>query len=295
MSTALCLVALGALIAWLTPLLLRVQSSHGAAPRLAVLAWFSGASVAITLWLAAAIRLILDRHLVAQLAGAALAIAVSGRLAWTVVRTTRRTRRRQRDHLTTARLIGRTDVRPGVLVIDARQPAVYCVPCDPATDAGSAAGAGGTIVMSSGAHELLSEAEAQAVFVHERTHLHERHDLIVTVAFALQAAFPLFKPFSGMGTEVARLLEMRADDAAVRTHGRDTVIDALASLCLVDVPAGTMAAHGPSVLQRVHRLTNPASRWRSRISVATTAMTVLVLTAVPVLGPWLPLCPHPII
>ena len=98
-----------------------------------------------------------------------------------------------------------------------------------------------------------------------------------------------------MGAEVARLLELRADDAAVRAYGRDTVIDALASLCLAEAPAATMGAHGSTVLQRVNRLMNPAPPWRSRIGVVATATVVAVLLIVPLLGPWLPWCPHPML
>jgi Zn-dependent protease with chaperone function len=282
--TAGCLAVSGLVVAWLTPWLLRGQAARGDAPRLAVLAWFGGACGALVLWFTAAGHLLHDSGRLGQFAGAALGLALLGRLGWVVGRSLRRTRRQQRNHLAAAYIVGHRDLRPGVLVLDSDEPAVYCVPSGK-----------GTVVMSRGAHDLLSEDEAQAVLVHERTHLSEHHHLFVTVATALHAAFGRLKLFGQMGSHVALLLEMRADDAAVRAYDRDTVIDALAALCLRGPPAGALAANGPSLVHRVHRLTEPASRWRSRIGVATTFATALLLAASPLLGPWLPFCPHPLV
>jgi len=135
-------------------------------------------------------------------------------------------------------------------------------------------------------------SEAQAVLVHERTHLNERHHLLVTMARALPAAFPWLSLFSRMGPHVALLLEMRADDAAVRAYGHDIVLDAFASLSLREAPAGALAAHGPSLVHRIARLAGPTSRWRGRVGVAITLATAVVPAAVPLLGTWLPYCPH---
>ena len=284
MTDAICLAVSGLVVAWLTPVLLRGQVGRGDAPRVAVLAWFAGAVAAVVLWLAAASHLIADSDVLGRFVGILLASALVARLAWVIGHALRRNRQRQRDHLDTARVVARHDVRPGVLVIDAPEPAVYCVPSGE-----------GVVVMSRGAHELLSEAEAEAVLVHERTHLNEHHHVLVTVARALQAAFPWLNLFTRMGAQVALLLEMRADDAAVRACGHDTVLGAFASLCLTEAPTGTLAAHGPTLVHRVTRLTDPTSRWRGRIGVATTVVTAVALAAVPLLGAWLPYCPHPLI
>jgi Zn-dependent protease with chaperone function len=284
MSTAICLAVTGLVIAWLTPWLLRGQATRGDAPRLAVLAWFAGALAALVLWLAAAVHMTHDGGRLEQAAGAVLGVALLSRLSWVVGGTLRRTRRQQRNHVATARIVGHHDIRPGVVVLDAAEPAVYCVPSGK-----------GTVVMSRGAHELHSEDEAQAVLVHERTHLNEHHHLLVTLAAALHTAFARLGLFGRMGSEVALLLEMRADDAAVRAYGHDTVIDALAALCLRNAPAGALAANGPSLLHRVTRLTEPVSRWRTRIGTTSTFATALILAAAPLLGPWLPFCPHPLV
>ena len=284
MSTAACLAVVGLVIAWVTPWLLRGQAARGDAPRAAVLAWFAGAFAAVALWLAAAVHMMVDGARLEQAAGALLGVGVFSRMTWVVGGTLRRIRRQQRDHVAAARIVGHHDVRPGVLVLDAAEPAVYCLPCDK-----------GTVVMSRGAHELLSEAEAQAVLVHERTHLSEHHHLLLAVAAGLHGAFARVGLFGRMGSDVALLLEMRADDAAVRAYGHDTVIDALAALCLRNAPAGALAANGLSLLRRVTRLTEPVSRRRSRIGATMTFATALILAAAPLLGPWLPFCPHPFV
>lgn len=283
MIVGACLAVTGLIVAQTPSRLLGTQAVRGDAPRLAVLGWFAGALTAVALWLAAAAHLLLDGDRFEQIMGATAGLALLGRLGWVVTCGLWRTRRQQRKHLATARIVGRRDVRPGVLIIDVSEPAVYCVPSGT-----------GTVLMSRGAHDLLSEDQAQAVLAHERSHLHERHHMLITLATALDNAVPRLKLFGPIGSHVAVLLEMRADDAAIRAHGTDTVIDALAALCLRESPAGALAAHGPTVLQRVNRLTEPAPRWRSWVGVATTTVTVLVIGAVPILASWAPLCPHPL-
>jgi hypothetical protein len=57
--------------------------------------------------------------------------------------------------------------------------------------------------------------------------------------------------------EVPRLLEMCADDAAARTHGHRTVLDALITLACGPVPEAALGASGTATLQRAHRLASP--------------------------------------
>ncbi len=284
MSTAVCLAATGLLVAWLAPHLLRWQGRRGDAPRLAVSAWFVAASVTVASWLLAAIALTHADDPIQRAAGTVAGVAIAGRLAWSIWRALRDSRRRQRAHLATAQIVGHHDQRLGVLVIDAAEPLVYCVPTG-----------NGAVVMSSAARAALTDPQTRAVLAHERTHLDERHHLVVTIASALHTAFPMLGLFSSMGSQVARLLEMRADDAAARAHGRDTVLDALAALCLREVPAGALGAHGPTMLHRAVRLANPRAGWRARIGAATTWLTLAFLLAAPFLAATLPPCPHPLI
>lgn len=284
MSTEICLAASGLVVGWVTPWLLGWQARRGDAPRLTVLAWFVSVLAAIVLWLAAATHTILDHGRPAQLAGAVLGVSLVARVSWVVGRALLLSQRQQRDHLAVARIVGHRDVRPGVLVIDVPEPAVYCV------RSGT-----GSVVMSRGAVELLNEAETTAVLVHEQTHLNERHHVLATMATALPAAFAWLGLFRGMSAQVALQLEMRADDTAVRACGRDTVIDALASLCLRNAPASALAAHGPTLLHRVTRLTEPTVWWRSRIGTAATFVIAVAVAATPLIGPWLPFCPHPLV
>ena len=145
----------------------------------------------------------------------------------------------------------------GIVVLDASRPAAYCVPGRPRP---------GTIVVTSGALAVLGPAQLTAVLEHERAHLAGRHHLLVAVTRGLAAIFPCVPVFSQGSAEVARLTEMRADDAAARRAGRRPLIGALLALGTrapvppVGIPAAGLAAAGYAVAARVHRLLEPPSQ-----------------------------------
>jgi hypothetical protein len=110
-----------------------------------------------------------------------------------------RARRRQRELLS---LLGHGDPKvPGALVVDHPAAAAYCVP-----------GLRSRIVVSAGTLELLDQAELAAVLAHERSHLRERHDLVLLPFTALLRAFRFSAARRGLVTVP---LEMLADDHAV--------------------------------------------------------------------------------
>jgi Zn-dependent protease with chaperone function len=159
------------------------------------------------------------------------------------------------------------------VVLDAPQPAAYCVPGRPAS-----------IVLTSGALAVLSPAQLRAVLAHERAHLAGRHHLLISLTRALAASFPGVPLLRHGAAEVARLAEMRADDAAARRAGRRVLVAALLAMGTgTAVPGRALAATAGQVTARVQRLLDPPRRGRhARYGLALAAVTV-VLACLPVL------------
>jgi Zn-dependent protease with chaperone function len=62
------------------------------------------------------------------------------------------------------------------------------------------------------------------VLAHERAHLVGRHHLLIAPTRGLATVLPRIDLFALGAIEMGRLVEMRADNAAARAHGRDTVL-----------------------------------------------------------------------
>jgi Zn-dependent protease with chaperone function len=114
----------------------------------------------------------------------------------------RRDRRRTRDALA---LVSHDDAALGATLVDADVAAAYCVP-----------GRHGRIVLTTATVSALDDDELAAVIAHERAHLRERHYLAVGAANGLARAFPGVPLFATAAAEIARLVELRADDVAAR-------------------------------------------------------------------------------
>jgi Zn-dependent protease with chaperone function len=115
-------------------------------------------------------------------------------------------RRRQRELLA---LLAHGDPKvPGALVIDYPAAAAYCLP-----------GIRSQIVVSVGTLDLLGPAELTAVLAHERAHLRARHDLVLIPFLSLRRAFPRSAGVTQAHRSVALLIEMMADDHALRVPG----------------------------------------------------------------------------
>ena len=188
--------------------------------------------------------------LVARVACLAAGLALLALLCWVLVAATAavvQARHRQRELLA---LLAHGDPKvPGALVVDHPAAAAYCLP-----------GLRSRIVVSAGALELLGPAELAAVLAHERAHLRERHDLVLLPFTALRRAFPRSARCADAYRAVALLVEMLADDYALRARPARELVSALVRVGTAgQVPAGALAAIGPEgeVAARVTRLLHP--------------------------------------
>jgi beta-lactamase regulating signal transducer with metallopeptidase domain len=167
-----------------------------------------------------------------------------------------RSRQRQRVLLS---LLARGDPKvPGALVVDHPAAAAYCVP-----------GLKSAIVISAGALDLLDQAELAAVLAHERAHLRERHDLVLLPFTALLSAFRWSRAARRAHGAVALLVEMHADDCALRHRPARELATALLRVGAAGggrAPTGALAAADAEldgagegdVAARVTRLLRPA-------------------------------------
>ncbi|HEY2277532.1 MAG TPA: M56 family metallopeptidase [Streptosporangiaceae bacterium] len=186
-----------------------------------------------------------------------LGLALLAELCWVLIVATVvsvRGRRRQRELLA---LLGRGDPKaPGALVVDHPAAAAYCLP-----------GLRSRIVVSVGALDLLRPAELAAVLAHERAHLRERHDLVVLPFTALRRAFGWSQICADAHQSVALLIEMLADDRALRARPARALAGALARFGTAgcggadSAPDGALAvsgaAHEGEMTARVTRIMTP--------------------------------------
>jgi len=193
-----------------------------------------------------------------------------------------RSRQRQRALLS---LLAHGDPKvPGALVLDHPAAAAYCVP-----------GLRSAIVISAGALDLLDQAELAAMLAHERAHLRERHDLVLLPFTALLRAFRWSRIARQAHAAVALLVEMHADDCALRQRPARELATALLRVGAAGgggAPAGALAASeagsGGEVTARVTRLLRPAPGLCAA-ALALVCATAVAVVAVPVAFLILPL------
>ena len=212
--------------------------------------------------------------LVFRLACLAGGLALLASLCWVLIAVSAaalHARRRQRALLA---LLAHGDPKvPGALVVDYPTAAAYCLP-----------GLRSQIVVSVGTLELLGPAELAAVLAHERAHLRERHDLVLLPFSALRRAFPRSTTCGKADRSVALLVEMLADDRALRARPARELVSALvrfgtAGTC--PAPAGTLAVGEGEVAARVARLVHPV-RPLPPAAFAAICLSAALLVATPV-------------
>ncbi len=207
--------------------------------------------------------------------GLALAIVVSVRAGYHLIKAVRNAHRHRRAHRRTLALVGRCGPS-GTTLLDHMAPAAYCLP-----------GKRGHVVLTTGALKALSADQLCAVLAHEHAHLRNRHHLVLSIASAFANAFPHSRTFHTAHTEIARLIELAADDAAVSSTGRFTLAEALLTLNSCHRPTATLAAGGSTAAARVRRLidAHPPLRFIQTLIGAGLALSALVIPLAVATGP----------
>jgi len=199
--------------------------------------------------------------------GLTLAGAVLARTALTAITHLRATGRQASRHAQTARLVGHREPALGAVLVEHPEPAAYCV-----------AGRYPTVILSTGALRALDPAQLDAVLAHERAHLAGHHHHLLAMARIGRQVLPFMPLMRDTDTQVTRLVELHADDAATRGRDPGRLAAALVVLATPATPAATLAAAVTDTVQRIHRLLGPAEplgRARRQLLRATAAAIAL--------------------
>jgi Zn-dependent protease with chaperone function len=215
----------------------------------------------------------------------ALTVLVGARLMVAIVWVAIANRRRRAHHRMVVDLVGvghdaalaqpcakTRDLR----VLDVPQPIAYCLP-----------GVRSRVVVSEGTLKTLANAEVAAILSHERAHLRARHDLVLEAFTAVHAAFPRLVRSANALRAVRLLVELLADDAAVRVTGRTPLARALVACASGLAPSGALAAGGPSIVLRVRRLSGRGNSPVLSAAAYLAAVAVFVVPTVALAVPWL--------
>lgn len=219
----------------------------------------------------------------------AITILIGVRLMVSVVRVGVRTRRRRARHRAIVDLLdhkrycenwrGGYDINRrrdhDLRVLEVDEPLAYCLP-----------GVRSRVVVSEGTLSTLGHNEVTAIVAHERAHLRARHDLVLEAFTAVHDAFPVIVRSKSALDAVKLLVELLADDAAVRTAGPTPLARALVACAGGPTPVGAMAAGGPTTLIRVRRLGGSGNSLLLSCSAYTAAAAILVVPTLAVAIPW---------
>ncbi|MGH3559468.1 MAG: M56 family metallopeptidase, partial [Mycobacterium sp.] len=161
-------------------------------------------------------------------------------------------------------------------ILEVAQPLAYCLP-----------GVRSRVVVSEGTLDALTDTEVAAILSHERAHLRARHDLVLEAFTAVHAAFPRFVRSASALVAVQLLVELLADDAAVRAAGRTPLARALVTCASGRTPLGALAASGANTVLRVRRLSGSGNSLMLAAAAYLAAAAVLVVPTVALAVPWL--------
>lgn len=269
MVTALVLVGYAVLAAGVGPGMLRRAAWPERSPGLGILAWQALSVSAVASVLLAGVTLALPSlpthgglaefllacavavhdHLgdpggsVAGFVGLGVSVGLGLRVLWTLVRALKRAGRARAARQQELCMVATRDRRRDVLVLNHPAPAAFCVP-----------GRHPEIVITTGTLHALPPHQLEAVLAHERAHLAGRHHLVLVLAAALKAALPWVRLFAEADAALRRLVEMRADDVALRRSSPTALAGALVRLAQGPTPDATLAAAAESAVARVRRL-----------------------------------------
>lgn len=213
----------------------------------------------------------------------AVTLLIGARLAVAVLQVAIATRRRRAHHrmlvdlLGVSRAGGQACTRASDLrILELAEPLAYCLP-----------GVRSRVVVSEGTLNTLGDNEIAAILTHERAHLRARHDLVLEMFTAMHAAFPRFVRSASALDAVRLLVELLADDAAVRAAGPTPLARALVACASGRTPSGALAAGGPTTVLRVRRLGGRGNSLLLAGAAYLAAAAVLVVPTVALAVPWL--------
>ncbi|MGS2804988.1 M56 family metallopeptidase [Nocardia sp. MW-W600-9] len=209
----------------------------------------------------------------------ALTLMIGARLIFSIVRVGVHTRRRRSRHRMLVDLLDQSGpVRRAadIRVLAATEPIAYCLP-----------GLRQRVVLSEGTLTSLDDAEVTAIVSHERSHLRARHDLVLEAFTAVHEAFPrVVRSKAALGS-VKLLIELLADDSAVKVTGPKPLARALVACAKSTAPQGALAAGGPSTLIRIQRLAGHTGDVRVATAAYLGSAAILVVPTLAVAVPWL--------
>ncbi len=167
-----------------------------------------------------------------------------------------------------------------VWVVPGSTPAAWCCP-----------GRRGAVIITEAAERSLEPTALLALVAHEAGHLDRHHHRAVLVAAVIGRLARRVGLLVNMEDRVRLLVELEADDNAIRRHGRRPLMLALLAVGMGSTGAGALGAGGSSVSSRIKRLVEDPDVGRRRMSsvqqrASTLAMTLLL--CVPVAALFLP-------
>jgi len=179
-----------------------------------------------------------------------------------------RARRARAEHREALDLVGHRSARLCATVLPYDTPAAYCLP-----------GRHARIVVSDAAVHRLTPEQLGAVLEHEQAHIAGRHHLVLAAAEAFHSVFRWVPLARHAREQTALLLEMIADDRALRSHSHEALATAMYEMAAARAPKGALAAGGPDALIRLQRVLGPPKTPHPALwgSVATVALTVPLL------------------
>lgn len=211
-------------------------------------------------------------------AGLTLSAVIVCRVAWAAGQALHdRRAEHRRQHLLIALTVPHAAppaVDRAAVVVDHPRPAAYCL-----------SGRQPTVVVTSGAVDLLTDAQLDAVLAHERAHLAARHHRRLAAAAVASRSLPELPLLREVGERVHRLLEMHADQIAADDHDPATLASALVAVASGGAsPAPTartagLAADGADTTARIRRLLLPPAPLSRPHRVLARGLATALLTA----------------
>ncbi|MEC5179955.1 M56 family metallopeptidase [Arthrobacter sp. CG_A4] len=147
------------------------------------------------------------------------AALLTAHLVFTLLLTYYKIQRQRRRHRELLELLASPSADgPRTMVLNLESPVAYCLP----------GGARSVTVLSDGLLAALEPAELRAVLIHENAHLSQRHHLLLWAFAAWRQALPWLPTTRLAQDAVNSLIEMLADDVALKTESKSTLIRAIA-------------------------------------------------------------------